>query len=89
MAITNVRDDPRTTNTFLAILHSTHKKEIVITEDEYDALKELRRMKAEERHCMKMFGCRDGKLCFYDVKLTNTVELKSRLQSEDANERSA
>lgn len=83
MSITNVRDDPKTMTTFQAILNSTRKKEIIITEDEYDALKELRRMKAEERHCMKMFGCRDGKLCFYDVKLTNSVELKTRLQSAD------
>lgn len=65
----NVIDDPNTSNTFKAIIRSLgNVKEIMITEDEYLALKELRRMRIEQRHTMIQFAYRDGKMLCYSVK---------------------
>lgn len=73
----NVRDDPNTTNTFKAMVRSFgNVKEIQITEDEYLALKELRKMRVEQKHTPIQFGYWDGKLHCYKVVPDFTVLAK-------------
>jgi hypothetical protein len=72
-------EDPHTssTNEFLAILNSTRKKQIIIDESEYLILKEIRRMRIEQKHCQKMIGYRDGKLLMYTVNLETTFDVRT------------
>ena len=69
-------------NSFLAILRTTEKKQIHITDMEYALLKEVRRMMNEKRHCQVLVGFQDGKLKLSEVNLITTFGVDKQIATD-------